>query len=61
MADDECGQCRAGALTFIGLTFAAAFAGTLPPAIRVSRAGGARLTQAAGRDKRGLMLAINRN
>src|SRR5689334_9117726 len=61
VVNEECGQCRAGALTFICLAFAAAFAGMLPPAMRVSRAGGARITQAAGRNKRGLMLAINRD
>ena len=61
VANDECGQCRAGALTFICLAFAAAFAGTLSLAMRVGRAGGARLTQTAGRDECGLMLAINRD
>jgi hypothetical protein len=61
VANDECGQCRAGTLTFICLAFAAAFARMLPLAMRVSRAGGARLTQAAGRNKRGLVLAINRD
>ena len=57
--NEECGQCRAGTLTFICLAFAAAFAGTLLMAMCVGRAGGARLTQAAGRNKRGLVLAIN--
>jgi len=61
VANDECGQCRAGTLTFIYLAFAAAFARVLFVAMRVSRAGGARLTQATGRNKRGLVLAINRD
>ena len=59
VANEECGLGRAGTLTFIGPAFAAAFAGTLPQAIRVSRAGGAWLTQAARRNKCGLVLAIN--
>jgi hypothetical protein len=59
VANDECGQCRAGTLTFICLAFSAAFAGMLPLAMRVSRARGTRFTQNAGRNKRGLMLAIN--
>jgi hypothetical protein len=61
VANDECGQCRTGTLTFINLASAAAFARMLFVAMRVSRTGGARLTQAAGRNKRWLVLAINRD
>jgi len=61
VANEECGLGGAGTLTFIYLAFAAAFAWVLFVAMRVSRAGGARLTQAAGRNKRGLVLAINRD
>jgi len=61
VANNECGHCRAGKLTLVCLAFAATFAGPLSPAIRVSRAGGAWLTQAAGRNKCGLVLAVNRD
>jgi hypothetical protein len=61
VANHECGQRRAGTLTFIYLAFAAAFARVLFVAMRVRRTGGTRLTQAAGRNKRGLVLAINRD
>src|SRR5207253_9872312 len=61
LANNECWQCRSGGLPFICLAAAAAFAGMLTLAMHVSRAGGARLTQAAGRNKRWLVLAINRD
>jgi hypothetical protein len=61
VANYECGQCRAGTLTLICFAFAAAFAGMLAPAMHVSRAGWAWLTQAARRNKRGLVLAVNRD
>jgi hypothetical protein len=61
VANKECGLRRAGTLTLICPASAAAFAGTVPQAMRVSRASGARLTEAAGRNKRGLVLAINRD
>jgi hypothetical protein len=60
VANDECGQCRAGTLTLIGLSLAAAFAGMLPVTMRVRRACGTWFTHNAGRYKRRLVLAINR-
>jgi hypothetical protein len=61
VVNKECGHCRAGTLTFVCLALAAAFAGTLLQAMRVGRAGGARLTQAARRNIRRLVLTINGN
>jgi hypothetical protein len=60
-ANNECRRRGIRALTLIGLATTATLAGMTLLARRVNGARGARLTKEAGRDKRGLMLAINRD
>jgi hypothetical protein len=60
-ANNECRRRRVRALTLIDLATTAALTGMALQTRRVNGARGARLTKKAGRDKRGLMLAINRD